>query len=131
MGNKSTLGEVSKKYAIIADTETVNERLSVIESQIQTMCKAITTFDSSDELTKESENNKDKTNKDGVPNKAAFIGTTRGVQHVLSVSGDDYVVGEETYQSLSAAAEAVSGVRRSGWTFWKVPDGRTVKDVYR
>ena len=44
---------------------------------------------------------------------------------------DGYYIDNVKYYSLSAAAEAVSGVRRSGWTFWKLVDGTTVKEAFR
>ena len=50
--------------------------------------------------------------------------------YVLSIKHDRYYIGTTGYDSLSSAAEAASGVRRSGWTFWKMPDGRTVKEAY-
>ena len=65
------------------------------------------------------------------------VGTTlmsnsqRGGLRFLTVGADGYYVGSTRYDSLSAAAEAISGVRRSGWTFWKLTDGRTVKEVYK
>ena len=65
------------------------------------------------------------------------VGTTlvshsqRGGLRFLTVTADGYYVGITKYDSLSAAAEAVSGVRRSGWTFWKLADGRTAKEAYK
>lgn len=50
---------------------------------------------------------------------------------VLTVKEDGYQVGTTLHNSLSAAAEAVSGVRRSGWTFWRTADGKTLKEVFK
>ena len=69
-------------------------------------------------------------NKDGLPLYIHFMGVSRGVPYVLLVRPDAYYVGTTPYATLSAAAKAVSGVRRSGWTFWKLPDGRTVKEAF-
>jgi hypothetical protein len=73
-------------------------------------------------------------NKDGVPLNSSFIGFTQNSRYpyILIVDENgDYKVGSNTFPSLSASAEFVSGVRRSGWTFWKLLDGRTLKEVYK
>lgn len=66
-----------------------------------------------------------------IPEGTILTGTTRGVNYFCEVKGDGFYVGVNKYPSLSAAAEGVSGVRRSGWTFWKLPNEKTVKEVYR
>lgn len=73
-------------------------------------------------------------NKDGVPLNSSFVGFTKKsvYPYVLVVDKNgNYKVGDKSFKSLSASAEFVSGVRRSGWTFWKLFDGRTMKDVYK
>lgn len=71
-------------------------------------------------------------NKEGLPLSTCLIGVTKGIPYVLTIWTDGkYYVGNKKFASLSAAAEAVSGVRRSGWTFWKLPDGRTAKEVFK
>jgi hypothetical protein len=72
-------------------------------------------------------------NRDGVPNELVCIGETEKRQFpvCMTVKPDGYQVGLTLYASLSAAAEAVSDVRRSGWAFWKLPDGRTLKEVFK
>jgi len=69
-------------------------------------------------------------NKDGIPLYMNFMGISRGIPYVLTVRPDAYYVGATPYATLSAAAKAVSGVRRSGWTFWKLPNGTTVKEAF-
>jgi hypothetical protein len=49
----------------------------------------------------------------------------------MEVEIDGYRIGNFKYASLSAAAEVVSGVRRSGWVFWKLPSGETLKELYK
>jgi hypothetical protein len=72
-------------------------------------------------------------NKDGLPNELVCLAITEK-QHFpvcMTIKPDGYQMGLTNYTSLSSAAEAISGVRRSGWTFWKLPDGRTLKEVFR
>ena len=77
---------------------------------------------------------KDISNKDGIPLNSSFIGYTKNSNYpfilIIDAHGK-YKIGEKVFNSLSASAEFVSGVRRSGWTFWKLFDGRTLKEVYK
>lgn len=74
----------------------------------------------------------DDVNKDGLPVESCLMGITRRVPYVLTIGKDGrYYIGDNVFTSLSAAAEHVSGVRRSGWVFWKLLDGRTVKEVFK
>ena len=68
---------------------------------------------------------------DTIPVGTQMYGTTKGLTYWLEVKEDGFWVGNTKYGSVSAAAKGVSGVRRSGWAFWKLPDGRTLKEVYR
>lgn len=72
-------------------------------------------------------------NKDGIPVGTTCFGATEKSPflYYLTVETDGYVVGSRKFASLSAAAEVVSLVRRSGWTFWKLLDGRSLKEAYR
>jgi hypothetical protein len=69
--------------------------------------------------------------KNRVPVGTTLIGKTKNLTFFLTTTEDGYNVGTTKYDSLSAAAEAVSGCRRSGWTFWKLDDGRTAKEVFK
>ncbi len=73
-------------------------------------------------------------NKDGIPMNTCFVGYTRKSRHpyilVVNEKGE-YVLGTKVFESLSSAAEFVSGVRRSGWTFWCTLEGETAKEVYK
>jgi hypothetical protein len=75
----------------------------------------------------------DSLNKDGIPVGTVCFGATEKSPFLiyLTVEAEDYTVGGKTYPSLSAAAEDVSQVRRSGWTFWRLLDGRTLKEAYK
>lgn len=73
-------------------------------------------------------------NKDNIPINTCFVGYTRKSPHpyiLLVNEKGEYMLGTKTFDSLSSAAEFVSGVRRSGWTFWCTLDGQTAKEVYR
>jgi len=69
-------------------------------------------------------------NGDGVPIGIHLLGSSSGQVHVLAVNPDAYYIGNKPYKSLSAAATAARGSRVSGWTFWKLPDGRTAKEAF-
>jgi len=66
-----------------------------------------------------------------IPEGTVLNGKTRGLSYFLQVKNGAFYVGNTRFPTLSAAAEAVSGVRRSGLTFWKLDDGRTVKEVFK
>ena len=66
-----------------------------------------------------------------IPEGTTLTGVTKGIPYYLEVKDGGFSVGVRRYDTLSAAAEGVSGVRRSGWAFWKLPDGKTVKDVFK
>jgi len=73
-------------------------------------------------------------NKDGIPLNSSFIGFTKKSVYPFVLIVDEnglYKVGSKKFKSLSSSAEFVSGVRRSGWTFWKLFDGRNLKEVYK
>jgi hypothetical protein len=72
-----------------------------------------------------------KENKSEIPEGTVLHGQTKGTNFFLTVKDGGFYVGVRRFDSLSAAAEGVSGVRRSGWAFWKLPDGKTVKEVYK
>lgn len=71
-------------------------------------------------------------NKDGLPLNISLIGSTKFGPRILYVSEDGYYLGNDLYTSLSAAAEAASGIiRKSGWVFWKLPDGKSIKSTFK
>ena len=106
----------------------VEDRLTLLEEQISYMSQAIQSFTHG-----EKKDRPDGRNKDGIPVGVVAIGETEKspFKFYLTVLKDGYQVGTIKYESLSAAAEAVSKVRRSGWTFWRLPDGRTLKEAYK
>jgi hypothetical protein len=117
---------------------TVEGRLKVLEEKLQAMTLAFYATRNAlkqkqviDEIEEEVFGDVPK-NSDNIPLNTSFIGVTRSVPYLLIVNDlGEYVVGYKKYPSLSAAAEDISGTRRSGWTFWKLPDGRTAKEVFK
>ena len=92
----------------------------------------------------ELELNKSKTvNKDGIPIGIdvfadvesigkVVLGVERRCYKVRHIGGQDIYGGKE-FNSLSAAAEFFSGIKRkSGWIYWRtLTTGRTLKDAYK
>ncbi len=130
-----TLGKtVSKKgTALAVKPKTVEERIDLLETMVRNLLKinAKLIIGKADNSANAYDNAS--LNKQGIPVGTCLIGTAKGgVPRVLSVAKDSYFVGETEFNSLSAAAEAVSGViRKSGWVFWKLPDGRTLKEAFK
>lgn len=120
---------VKAGISIVVKPETVEERLAALEAQIELLVKSISTATKGEK--KDTLAHNPDINKDGLPFFINLIGVTRGTPYVLSVMPDAYYVGNRPYASLSAAAKGVSGVRRSGWTFWKLPNGRTAKEAFK
>ena len=137
-GKKIALGKAHGNMGtgIIAEPTTLEEKVSNLEARLIELTKAFNSINSirlKDKRQKEEYDELPLThaNKDGIPIGISLLGTSqRNGIHVLTVAADGYYIGVSRYDSLSAAAEAASGVRRSGWTFWKLPDGRTVKEAY-
>lgn len=135
MGQKIKLGKTHNMGAgIIAKPITIEERMTLLDDRLTNLTKAFNAINSAivkDSRQQEQSNTGTHVNKDGIPIGLSLLGqSTRGGTHVLSIKHDGYYIGVTGYDSLSAAAEAASGVRRSGWTFWRMPDGRTIKEAY-
>lgn len=130
MTEKVQLGKfigASGKATILTNDESkiqsLEQDISIISEQINIILNKVNIL--SRELLSRTNNEKN------IPFETTFIGKTNGDYYFLKSKNDGFYVGDSKYQSLSAAAEAVSGCRRSGWTFWKLPDGRTAKEVFR
>jgi hypothetical protein len=69
-------------------------------------------------------------NGEGLSIGTTLWGESKGKRTTLEVIGDGYLCSNGLiYQSLSAAAEGVSGNRRSGWAFWKDINGAPIGEV--
>jgi len=138
MGEKIALGTAisSNGVVVVGEPLTLEERVAVLQQQVEGLISAFHNVNSIRIKDKRQQENYDNpclvnANKDGIPTGISLLGSSvRGGVHFLTVAPDGYYVGITKYESLSAAAEAVSGVRRSGWTYWKMADGRTIKEVF-
>ena len=137
MGKKIPLGTpVTENIATITQQLTIEERVNALQAQMEELIKTFHAVNNSRIKDKrqhaiyESAANTN-ANKDGIPIGISLVGTSvKGGIHVLTVAADGYYIGINKYDSLSAAAAAASGVRRSGWTFWKTHEQRTVKEAF-
>jgi hypothetical protein len=138
MGKKIALGATTGTVnsAIIAQPLTLEEKVCILTRQVEELTK---TFNSINNIRIKDKRQQEiynefqlhHANKDGIPIGLSLVGVSmRGGVHVLTVAADGYYIGTARYESLSSSAEASSGVRRSGWTYWKLPDGRTAKEAF-
>lgn len=137
MGNKISLGVATPlKMAVASAPQSLEEKVEMLSQQVAQLTKAFHAVNSvrmKDKRKQEMYEHFPATtaNKDGIPEGITLLGQShRGGVHVLMVNNDGYYIGIRKFDSLSAAAEASSGVRRSGWTYWKLPDGRSVKEAF-
>ena len=138
MGQKIALGVAmtGSGVATVGESMTLEEKVTALQRQVEDLVKAFHVVNSvriKDKRHQEMYDNPcfANANKDGIPIGISLMGTSvKGGVHVLTVNADGYYIGITKFDSLSAAAEVVSGVRRSGWTYWKLPDGRTIKEVF-
>lgn len=122
---ESGVGQATKPASL-------EDRVAVLESKLDMVLKMLTANDIHErkEELDLGEEEMAEVNKDGIPIDINLIGSTKGDVFVLTVRTDAYYIGNTAYPSLSAAATAVRGTRVSGWVFWKLPDGRTAKEVF-
>jgi hypothetical protein len=101
--------------------ETVERRLSIVEEKLEKIAQRV--FRKKVEPVPG-------TNSEGVPTGLVLKGESKGSHFTLEVLEDNYLCSDGyIYQSLSGAALGVSGNRRSGWRFWRGPDGRSVGEI--
>lgn len=133
MGNKIALGSALSSTIEVEEPKTLEEKVDVLTRNVEDLTRLIHTMSLSKTRRKDFSKDIvfDNANKDGIPTGISLIGSSvkNGIQ-ILTVNIDGYYIGVDKYDSLSAAAEASSGIRRSGWVYWKLPDGRTVKEAF-
>jgi len=133
----AVLGQAVSNNAVVAVTESKlsdKEMVSILRQQVEYMQAVIQKLKA--EAKQPSQNAYaagTEVNKDGIPVGLVCHGVTSKSHFLLflEVEEDGYIVGATKYDSLSAAAQAVSGVRRSGWTFWKLASGTTLKEAFK
>ena len=125
--------------------QTQDERIDLIESRVNQLALSIDSIHSIiKKLRDKADAKKDyaisekieKVKSDmKIPEGTILVGITRGVSYYCEVKNGAFYVGITRYPTLSAAASGVSGIRRSGWTFWKLSggkhNGKTVKEVFK
>jgi len=111
--------------------KTLEERMLILESKIDMLTEVVSILQEKGDVREDAAPEFDpNVNADGVPHHTNLIGVTKGQPYVLTVGEDAYYLGHTPYRTLSAAAKAVCGHRKSGWVFWKLVDGRTAKEAF-
>lgn len=126
-------GSRKKGVALAVKPRSLEERVSVLEAMVRNLLELNSEIINDKVDTSSNAYGDDSLNKDGLPyNMCLVAGDKHGFLRMLKVAKSGYKVDNTTYNSLSAAAEAVSGiVRKSGWVFWRLPDGRTAKEAFK
>jgi hypothetical protein len=114
-------------------------RIKILEEQVRAMSRVIAKLKKKLKDQGNADDNcvaaapSENLNKDGIPINTLCIGVTEKSLFpcYMMVREDHYDVGSAKFASLSAAAEAVSKVRRSGWTFWRLTNGVTLKEAFK
>lgn len=111
----------------------LDERVTVLESKLDMILKMLIANGIHERVEEEDLDSATEAdvNRDGIPIDSMLIGSSKGQAYVLTVRPEAYYIGHKPYKSLSAAAKDVRGSRVSGWVFWKLPDGRTAKEVFQ
>jgi hypothetical protein len=118
--------------ALAVKPKTVEDRLTMLEGVVSNLMRANIGLRSNKNRADSNAYANSARNADNIPIGISLIGLTQFGPRILTVLQDGYYIGGQRYSSLSAAAEAASGiVRKSGWVFWKMPDGRKVRDVFK
>lgn len=122
---ESGIGKTTKPASL-------EERVAILESKLDMILKILTVNGINERIEEVDldDSQPAEVNKDGIPIDLNLIGATKGQVFVLTVRPEAYFIGNTPYKSLSSAATAVRGTRVSGWVFWKLPDGRTAKEVF-
>jgi len=120
---------VDAGVGMTASPKTTEERLSIIEAKVDMLADMVNLLQEKGDIREDAPVDPN-ANEDGIPYYTNLIGVTKGQPYVLTVREDAYYLGNKPYRTLSAAAKAVCGHRKSGWVFWKLVDGRTVKEAF-
>ena len=132
MGKKIALGDHTEKVGtgIVSRPADIHEQVAVLKDQVEIMTRAIR-FITESRMNDRSCQVAHNMNMDGIPIGISLVGISTGEDvHVLVVADDGYYTNQLRFDSLSAAAEAVDSDAKDGWTFWRLSDGRTVKEAF-
>lgn len=115
---------LEKKHAtsITVQPVTLEERLGTLTKRVDELTKSFNAMHSS--AVKSGHALTD------IPPGTLLFGKSGKKEAILVVTETGFFIGQTRYNSLSAAAKIVSGVRRSGWAFWKTMDGKTAKEAF-
>ena len=134
MGKFVALGKAAPKSGVglAVKPKTIEQEISMLKSMVNSLMQANADLRGKRRRRELNAYAGQPTNRDGIPIGMSLLGLTKWGPRILTVVEDGYYIGQDGYSSLSAAAEAASGiVRKSGWVFWKLPDGRTAKQVFK
>jgi len=134
MGEAVELGKAVKKSAtgIAVKPQNIEDRVAALENMIANIMAVNISSHNKPGARSSNAYENVPTNKDKIPIGISMIGLTKFGPRILTVAEGGYYVGTTMYSSLSAAAEAESGIiRKSGWVFWKLADGRTAKEAFK
>lgn len=112
----------AKTQPIILEEQTLEEQLGILTRRVDELTKSFNAMHGS--IVK---NNHIPTI---IPPGTLLFGKCEKKKSILVVTENGFFIGKTRYNSLSAAAGIVSGIRRSGWTFWKTADGKTAKEAF-
>lgn len=106
-----------------APRDAVERKITTLERRMEDMYATVRTL-------LERSGQKATHNKEGLKTGTILCGESKGRKFTLEVLEDQYLCSDgQIYPSLSAAAEGVSGNRRSGWKFWRDIEGTPIGEV--
>ncbi len=106
---------------IPAPRQLVEKRVAAIESKLDALVE---------EVRASRESRPPAENKEGLSVGMTLRGESKDRRFTIEVIEDGYLCSDgNIYQSLSGAAQGVSGNRRSGWVFWKDIHGTSIGEI--
>jgi hypothetical protein len=98
----------------------LERRVILLEQQLESLTRQLEAMS----------DKKSSLNKDNLPIGMVLKGESKGKSHNLEILEEGYLCSTgEIVATLSAAAEEVSGNRRSGWVFWTDGQGTPIGEI--